>query len=144
MTGRQGAVRMGPVSILVLTIMLCLAVMAVLALTTAQAEESITQRQEESTVEMYQNELEGQMFLARLDAALASSPSVASALASLDLPEGSTFENNVLAVSFMQPGGRRLDIKLAIPNKSAYQVIAWQASTEWNEEDPDMVFWSNS
>lgn len=144
MASRQGNVRIGPVSILVLTIVLCLAVMAVLALTTSEAEESITTRQEQSTIEMYANELEGQTFLARLDAALASQPTVAAALASLDLPEGSTFENNVLKVGFEQPGGRRLDIELSIPNKSGYQVIAWRASTEWNEEDPDVIFWSGA
>ncbi|WP_251197581.1 hypothetical protein [Anaerotardibacter muris] len=144
MAGRQGSVRVGPVSILVLTIVLCLAVMAVLALTTSRAEESITSRQEASTIEMYANELEGQTFLARLDAALAASPTVAAALDSLDLPEGATFENGVLKVAFEQPGGRRLDIEVSIPNKSGYQVIAWRASTEWNEDDPDVIFWSSS
>lgn len=145
MAGRQGAVRIGPVSILVLTIMLCLSVMAVLAFTTAEAEKSITFRQEKSTAEMYANELEGQTFLAHLDEALATSSSVSAALASLDLPEGTTFENNVLKVAFEQAGGRRLDIELEIPsNASSYRVVAWRASTEWNEDDPDMVFWSGS
>lgn len=144
MAGGQGNVRIGPVSILVLTIMLCLAVMAVLAFTTSEAEESITTRQEESTIEMYANELEGQTFLARLDAALASSPNVNAALAKLDLPEGSTFEDGVLKVGFQQPGGRQLDIEVSIPNTQTYMVVAWRASTEWNEDDPDVVFWSGT
>ena len=68
---RQGSVRIGPVSILVLIIILCLAVMAVLTLVTAEAEESITVRQEESTTAFYANEAEAQEYLARLDGLLA-------------------------------------------------------------------------
>ena len=55
---KQGSVRIGPVSILVLIIILCLAVMAVLTLITSEAEESITVRQEESTTAFYANEAE--------------------------------------------------------------------------------------
>lgn len=68
---KQGSVRIGPVSILVLIIILCLAVMAVLTLITSEAEESITVRQEESTTAFYANEAEAQEYLARLDGLLA-------------------------------------------------------------------------
>ena len=37
MSGTQSTVRMGPISVLTLAIVLCLAVMGVLAITTAQA-----------------------------------------------------------------------------------------------------------
>ena len=62
---KQGSERIGPVSILVLIIILCLAVMAVLTLITSEAEESITVRQEESTTAFYANEAEAQEYLAR-------------------------------------------------------------------------------
>lgn len=143
MAGRQGSVRNGPVSILVLVIVLCLAVMAVLALTTSMAEKSITERQAASTSEMYANELEGQTLLAHLDAALKRAPTVSAALNSLDLPEGWTYENGIFEVMFEQPGGRQLSIELSIPSTSSYEIISWRTSTEWNEDDPDIVFWSN-
>lgn len=146
MASRQGAVRIGPVSILVVIIILCLAVMAVLALVTAEAEESITTRQEESTTAMYANEAQAQEFLARLDEALAqargSNGSVASALDRLNLPEGAVYEDGVLRLAFEQENGRRLDVELAIPNTTSYEILAWRATTEWNEEDPDKIFWS--
>lgn len=146
MASRQGSVRIGPVSILVLIIILCLAVIAVLTVTTSEAEESITTRQEKSIATMYANEAEAQTFLADLDSMLALvrsvNTSVETALALLDLPEGWTYENGVLSLAFVQDNGRRLDIELALPSTAGYEIMAWRATTEWSEEDPDKVFWS--
>ncbi len=148
MASKQGAVRIGPVSILVVIIVLCLAVMAVLAFTTSEAEKSITMRQEESTTALYANEAEAQKFLAGLDAALAdarrSGASVNTALVALGLPDDARYEDGVLTVAFVQDNGRRLDIKLRIATTASYEIMEWRATTEWNEEDPDMVFWSSS
>lgn len=146
MTGRQGAVRIGPVSILVVIIVLCLAVMAVLTVTTSEAEESITTRQEESVTALYANEAQAQEFLADLDGMLAlardANTSVETALSLLDLPEEWSYENGVLSVAFVQDNGRRLDVELSIPSTAGYEIMAWRATTEWSEEDPDKVFWS--
>ncbi len=146
MASRQGSVRIGPVSILVLIIVLCLAVMAVLTVTTSEAEESITTRQRDATTALYANEAAAQEFLADLDSRLAlarsANTSVETALALLDIPEGWTYEDGVLTVAFVQDNGRRLDIELAIPSTAGYEIMAWRATTEWSEEDPDKVFWS--
>lgn len=146
MASRQGTVRIGPVSILVVIIILCLAVMSVLALVTAEAEESITARQEESTTAMYANEVLAQEFLAQLDAKLArahgTETSVRAVLDQVGLPEGAVYEDGVLHLEFVQENGRRLDVELALPNTDAYEILAWRATTEWNEEDPDKIFWS--
>lgn len=146
MASRQGSVRIGPVSILVLIIVLCLAVMAVLTVTTSEAEESITTRQRDATTALYANEAAAQEFLADLDSRLAlarsANTSVETALALLDIPEGWIYEDGVLTVAFVQDNGRRLDIELAIPSTAGYEIMAWRATTEWSEEDPDKVFWS--
>lgn len=146
MASRQGAVRIGPVSILVVIIILCLAVMAVLTLVTAEAEESITARQEESTTALYENEARAQEFLAQLDDALAQAQaadtSVRSALDQLSLPDGAVYEDGELSVSFVAENGRRLDVELSIPSTASYEILTWRATTEWNEEDPDKILWS--
>jgi hypothetical protein len=65
-------VRIGPISLFTLIIILCLAVLAVLSITTARAELSITERQAATTTETYQLEVQGQEFVAAVDGALAS------------------------------------------------------------------------
>ncbi len=69
----HGSVRIGPISLFTLIIILCLAVLAVLSVTTARAELSITERQAATTTETYQLETVGQQFVAAVDGALASS-----------------------------------------------------------------------
>jgi hypothetical protein len=148
MAQNHGSVRIGPVSILVLVIMLCLAVMAVLTLATASSDHATTLRQEQSTTEMYANETQAQEFLAQLDAALqeakVSGSGVEDALSSLDLPEGAMYENGILSVSFVQEGGRRLDVEISLPSTASYEILAWRASTDWNEDDPEKMLWSAS
>ena len=73
----HGSVRIGPISLFTLIIILCLAVLAVLSLTTARAELSITERQAQTTTETYALETAGQEFVAAVDAALAEGRSSA-------------------------------------------------------------------
>ena len=72
MAKSRGSVRMGPISLFALIIILCLAVMAVLAVTTAQASYTLTQRQAAAAEEAYAVETAGQSFLGGLDAELAA------------------------------------------------------------------------
>lgn len=71
MARSRGSVRMGPVSLFTLIIILCLAVMAVLSVTTAQATYSFTQRQAAATADGYLNERAAQELVAGVDAELA-------------------------------------------------------------------------
>ena len=70
-TRGRGSVRIGPISLFALVIILCLAVMAVLSVTTAQATYAAAERQASFTADTYANERAGQEFAADIDAALA-------------------------------------------------------------------------
>ncbi|MCI8425584.1 MAG: hypothetical protein HFJ72_08010 [Adlercreutzia sp.] len=68
----HGSVRIGPISLFALIIILCLAVLSVLSLSTASSELRTSERQAQTTTETYQLETVGQAFLAELDGALKS------------------------------------------------------------------------
>lgn len=70
MAKTHGSVRIGPISLLTLVIVLCLAVMAVLTIATAQASSNLTQRQANATTTLYGDEVAGQSFVAALDSFL--------------------------------------------------------------------------
>lgn len=72
MARRSGSVRMGPISLFALVIIVCLAVMAVLALVTAHAALARSERQAASVSALYINERAGQELLASLDGELAA------------------------------------------------------------------------
>ena len=73
----HGSVRIGPISLFTLIIILCLAVLAVLSLTTAPAQPPTTDRHAHTTTETYALETAGQEFVAAVDAALAEGRSSA-------------------------------------------------------------------
>ncbi len=64
-------VRIGSISIFALMIVICLAVLAVLAFSTASASLTMAQRQATATTELYLDEVAAQEFLANVDALLA-------------------------------------------------------------------------
>lgn len=68
---RRAPVRMGVLNLLVLVIALCLAVLAALALTTAQAGRTLSERQADELAQVQAAEAAGQQFLAQVDAQLA-------------------------------------------------------------------------
>lgn len=70
MAKTHGSVRIGPISLLTLVIVLCLAVMAVLTIATAQASSNLTQRQANAVSTLYGDEATGQSFVAATDAFL--------------------------------------------------------------------------
>lgn len=74
-TTSHGSVRMGPISIFTLIVVLCLAVMAVLSVTTSQATYVLAQRQAHATVALYANETAAQEFVAQLDETLSQARS---------------------------------------------------------------------
>lgn len=73
-----GSVRMGPISIFTLVIVLCLAVLAVLSVTTARADAALAARQASFTQDDYANERAAQTFAAEAADVLATlTPSAA-------------------------------------------------------------------
>lgn len=71
MAKSSGSVRMGPISLFALVIILCLAVLAVLTVTTSNAGHVIAQRQAAYTQDTYANEIEAQTLMADVDEVLA-------------------------------------------------------------------------
>ena len=157
-----GSVRMGPISIFTLVIVICLAVMATLALTTARADAALAERQASFTADDYANERLGQAFLAEADAALASAraaglgPAEAAAALAEELDnlaaratntaaaDGHTLQaqadGNAISIRVDAPSGRTLAIGLAITNDGELAISYWKPSTTWTEDTSDTLW----
>ncbi|WP_165171388.1 S4A5 electrogenic sodium bicarbonate cotransporter 4 [Adlercreutzia sp. ZJ242] len=154
--GQGGSVRIGPVSLFSLVIVLCLAVMAVLAVTTAQAAYSAAEKQARFTTDTYVNEQAAQSFVAEVDGALAAVRASASAegdLASAALLavqdvisgyEGASLQGSQACVEFACDSGRTLSVVLTIRPDATYEISQWRATTQWNEAGSGEVLWSGS
>lgn len=148
MSRPRGSVRMGPISLFTLVIVLCLAVLGVLAITTAQATFAAAEKQALFTTDTYMNETAAQEFVAEVDAALASvreeGGDYAEAREAVQeiLPADATFENATVSVTFTADSGRILDVQLTIRQDATYEITTWKATTEWTNTDSGETLWS--
>ena len=150
MSGSQGSVRIGPISLITLVIALCLAVMAVLSVSTAQATYAAAEKQASFTADTYANEREAQAFVADIDAALAP---VRAAGGGLDtalkavqgaLPEGAELDETVVHMQFTADSGRTLSVELDIRDDGTYAITAWKATTRWTDSGAGETLWSGA
>lgn len=148
-TRGRGSVRIGPISLFALVIILCLAVMAVLSVTTAQATYAAAERQASFTADTYANERAAQEFTANVDAILSTArSSEAGAAAAIEeiervLPEAS-IEGSTVRAKFTTGSGRSLAIELEINENATYTITSWKATTLWTENGADETLWSGT
>ncbi|WP_270295275.1 S4A5 electrogenic sodium bicarbonate cotransporter 4 [Eggerthella sinensis] len=150
MSGSNSTVRIGPISLFTLVIILCLAVMAVLSATTAQATYSAAEKQALFTDDTYANESAAQSAVAAIDAALApvrdADGGLDAALAAVDkaLPtDAASAQRDGASVflTFTTPSGRTLDVELTIKSNATYEISQWKATTQWTNDGPSTMLW---
>ena len=146
---KRSAVRIGPISILVFVITVCIAVMATLAVTTTHANTASTDRQMAFTTDVYANESAAQEFLADVDTALAGGTSrvkaqlgtiVSKAQATLaDGEVTAELDGSTLSATFESSSGRQLLIELELSG-TTYTVTKWKIATNWEEDTSDTLW----
>lgn len=158
----NGSVRIGPISLFVLIIVLCLAVLAVLSLQTARAQQAVTEQQATVIEDTYVNEVAGQEFLSQLDAILVqgrsgaisqeetfrqinafiSAQTLQDDLDTKPVIDASFNEQDVLIkVVFTLDSGRKLNVTIQINPDLTYDVLSWSVLTEWIEPGTNIILW---
>lgn len=133
----HGSVRIGPISLFTLIIVLCLAVLTVLSVTTSLAELSTTERQAATTTETYQLEAIGQQFVADVDAALAEG-TLEDVLQRYS--DSTVRDGDLISVTFSMESGRTLAVVLRIQNDT-YTIEQWKVTTEWTDDGTGENLW---
>lgn len=151
MNRRQGSaenVRMGPVALFTLMAILCLSVLAVLAIATANATRSLSERRADATTQLYLDETAAQTFVATLEGELADGTRSESALmratsaaekslpadSPYDLTITSNYQSGRYTAQFDCGNGRQLDIALSSENDGTLRVEQWRMMTVVNDE----------
>lgn len=141
-------VRIGPISVFTLIAVICLAVLAVLAFSTANAAYTMSQRQATSVSGLYLNETAAQEFVAGIDDALAGEggDGVERALPALcqaaqkaadgRVTASASMEGNVVSAQFVNDNGRVLTIEVTIRDNDTYRIDKWKVTAVQNEEEP--------
>ena len=149
-------VRMGPLALFTLMAVICLAVLAVLALSTSNATVALAERRAEATTQLYLDEAAAQVFVAELDGQVAAAgasedgstrdlqAAVAQATtAALDsvtadpqtqLNIRTNVDGDTVNASFDCGNGRQLDITITWEPDGTLSVQRWRMTTVVNEE----------
>lgn len=129
-------VRLGWLSLLLTVILLCLATLSVLSLSTARADLAQAQKQARQAESVYALECAGQQWLAQVDAALAQARDAA-ALDAL-LPPGAARADNRIFARIEGADGRSLSVAVEVSEQGGCRVVQWRQSAEWagKEETP--------
>lgn len=130
-------IRTGALTLLIALTAVCLAVLAVLSFTTAQADLSLAEKSLERFSQDAALENEGQQWLARLDAALAAGQDAAAL--------GQTGEDGIITVTLTGEEGRTLTIA-ALPTPQGpgrYTLTRWQYGQQ-RDFDTGPQLWDGS
>ena len=162
---RTENVRIGPISIFTLIIVLCMAVLAVLAVSTSNASMTMAERQATATTELYADETAAQEFVAGLDAVLAKEragkanraaavKAVSDALIDIrdaaqaavdgEVEVTASVSNNTVNAHFECQNGRTLSIAITVLADATYRIDAWKMSAVQNEEQPEGSLWTGA
>lgn len=159
MNEQGGSVRIGPVSMFTLIAVICLAVLAVLAITTANASYKMAKLQADSTNEQYVAESAAQDFVALADtqinqvqgagvsrvAAFNSSLDATVAQVQKDIGNGITVsaqtQDNRIKAQFTCTNGRMLDIVLKVEDSGSYEIVQWEMTATRNDAQAENL-WS--
>lgn len=153
-----GTVRMGPIGIFALVVALCVAVMSVLALASANASLALAERQASFTRDGYANEAAGQAFVAAVDETAAgvrasggdgpaACDAVRDRMGDLLAEAGAgvvaataEVDGDEVTARFSCESGRCLDIVLIIGDDATVSVASWKATTLWDEDTGDVLW----
>ena len=145
-TANSEQVRMGPLALFTLVAVVCLSVLAVLALSTSNATLVLAERRATATHELYLDETAAQAFTAALDEALGRGTGASRALgqakeAATDATDGAvqvsaTERDGRYDASFDAGNGRLLNITLSHADDGSLRVDQWRMTSVENEEPP--------
>ena len=163
MAKESGTVRIGPITLFTLIAVICLSVMAVLTVTTANALFVMTQRQASSVTDEYLLETTAQTFVSGVDASLSEARTasgttqaseVAAVSSQLDSLVATAKKSGVtcdakasdtaVIASFSTSSGHRLNVQLTISNSGTYTIDKWQMSTDQTDAGTGDTLWSGT
>ena len=145
---REERIRIGPISLFTLIAVISLAVLAVLAFSTANASYTFSQRQASSIAAVYLNESAGQELVAGIDDELskggsanlqAALPMIAAAAENAvdgRVTVSAKMVDNVVYAEITNENNRVLTIEVTIRDNGTYRIDKWKVTAIQNEEEP--------
>lgn len=139
-------VKLGSLTLLLTVVLICLATLSVLALSTARADYALAGKHAEMIKRVYAADALAEQFLADTDDALkqAAGEKGDAYYAKLTklLPEEAQLDGTVINALITDGEGRQVEIALDISGNDGYRVIRFTPSVEWELQDTMEGLWN--
>lgn len=134
----ENPVKLGSMTLLLTIVMLCMAILSVLTLSTANADLALSQKYAERLQQVYALDSVGQQLLAQVDTALKNGAKPDEVIALL--PNKTQMQDNVAFISLEDENGQVLNIKLKLKENAA-EILQWQPTVKWSPDEQINGLW---
>lgn len=134
----ENPIKLGSMTLLLTIVLLCMAILSVLTLSTARADLSLAEKYADRLQQVYALDSVGQRLLAELDTALQKGATPQELLALL--PQDAVLEQDTVTLQLADGAGQTLMVTLELKAKGAV-VLQWKPSVEWSPEERLTGLW---
>lgn len=135
---KQEPIRTGWLSLIVMVVVVCLAVLGVLSLVTARAMLATAQKQADYVQQTYELEMLGQQWLSQVETVCSEAFSEEELLA--ELPEGTRVDGDLLRYVAQNSDERQLSIAVQLEDRQI-RVVEWRQVRQWQETENIGQLW---
>lgn len=135
---KQEPIRTGWLSLIVMVVVVCLAVLGVLSLVTARAMLATAQKQADYVQQTYELEMLGQQWLSQVETVCSEASSEEELLA--ELPEGTQVDGDLLRYVAQNSDERQLSIVVQLEDRQI-RVVEWRQVRQWQETENIGQLW---
>lgn len=135
---KQEPIRTGWLSLIVMVVVVCLAVLGVLSLVTARAMLATAQKQADYVQQTYELEMLGQQWLSQVETVCSEASSEEELLA--ELPEGTRVDGDLLRYVAQNSDERQLSIVVQLEDRQI-RVVEWRQVRQWQETENIGQLW---
>lgn len=134
----ENPIKLGSMTLLLTIVLLCMAILSVLTLSTARADLSLAQKYADRLQQVYALDSVGQRLLAELDTALQKGATPQELLPLL--PQDAVLEQDTVTLQLADGAGQTLTVTLELKPEGAV-VLQWKPSVEWSPEEQLTGLW---
>ena len=135
---KQEPIRTGWLSLIVMVVVVCLAVLGVLSLVTARAMLATAQKQADYVQQTYKLEMLGQQWLSQVETVCSEASSEEELLA--ELPEETRVDGDLLRYVAQNSDERQLSIAVQLEDRQI-RVVEWRQVRQWQETENIGQLW---
>lgn len=134
----ENPIKLGSMTLLLTIVLLCMAILAVLTLSTAHADLALAQKYADRLQQVYALDATGQQLLAQIDRALQQGATQQELLQLL--PQDAVLQDDQITLQLADESGQTLTVALQL-TATGTKIVQWEPAVQWSPEERLQGLW---